>query len=67
LSAIRWLALVGYGPPHGFGPPEEAGQFSGEFHPELLSPAQRQFVARAIELIRQATVQPGDVAEVRKP
>jgi hypothetical protein len=68
LSAIRWLALVGYGAPQSFGPPEEPGRAWGEFHPELLSPSQRRFVQRAIELIRQASVQPGTVVEeVRKP
>ena len=65
--AIHWLALFGYGSPASFGPPEEENKVSGEFHPELLTEAQRQFVKRALELIKQATVQPGDVVEVRKP
>jgi hypothetical protein len=66
--AIHWLALFGYGPPQSFGPPEEPTRAWGEFRPELLSPAQRQFVQRALELIRQASVQPGTVVEeVRKP
>jgi hypothetical protein len=67
LSALKWLALVGYGPPHSYGPPEEPSRHWGAFHPELLTPAQRQFVQRALELIRQASVQPGDAVEVRKP
>jgi hypothetical protein len=67
LAAIKWLDLVGYGPPQSFGPPEEPSRPWGEFRPELLTEAQRQFVKRAIELIRQASVQPGVVEEVRKP
>jgi hypothetical protein len=65
--AINWLKENGYGSAASFGPPEEPGQFSGQFHPELLTPLERQLVLRALELIRQATVQPGGTVEVRKP
>jgi hypothetical protein len=53
--ACNWLLERGFGPPKPFDPAEETSPF-GEFHPELLTPAQRQFVQRALELIRQASV-----------
>lgn len=63
--AINWLVERGFGPPKPYDPEEDTAGLLGRFDPALLSPAQRALVRRAMELILQASTQPGIVEEVQ--